>query len=276
MNVLARIFDTFHNGDDVIRVVAAADSHLIVGKDVCAALGISKYRDALAQLDDDERVSAAVDTPGGEQQMVLVNESGLYALMMISRSSKAKDFRKWVTKDVLPAIQRTGRYEIGQSHPSAPARAAEEISRRELALMVLEAEDRADAALALAAEKTQHLAVVAPKAEAWDVLASAEGDWAVADAAKVLSRDPNIKLGQQRLFNYLGEIGWLYRARGDRRWRVRQDQIETGRLSEIPSSHYHPRTGDLVLDPPQVRITTKGMQELHRRLGGHSQHAISA
>lgn len=148
-------------------------------------------------------------------------------------------------------------------------------TKRELALMVIEAEDRAEVAEAIAAERSAQLAVVAPKAEAWDVLASADGDWAVADAAKVLSRDPKIKLGRGRLFTYLAEIGWIHRQRGDQRWRVYQAQVDLERMSEIPASHYHPRTGELVIDPPQVRITTKGLQELHRRLGG-SQLAISA
>ncbi len=139
-------------------------------------------------------------------------------------------------------------------------------SRRELALMVVEAEDRAEAAELVAAQSRAELAVVAPKAEAWDVLASADGDFAVSDAAKVLSRDPNIKLGRGRLFSYLDEIGWVHRQRGDQRWRAYQAQIDLGRLSELPSSHYHPRTGALVLDPPQVRVTTKGLHELRRRL----------
>ena len=60
----------------------------------------------------------------------------------------------------------------------------------------------------------------------------------------------------------------MFRARGDGHWRAYQTAVDAGRLMEAPQSHYHPRTGDLVLDPPQVRITPKGLADLHRRLGG--------
>lgn len=107
-----------------------------------------------------------------------------------------------------------------------------------------------------------------PRAHSWDVLASADGDLSVADAAKILSRDPGIHLGQQRLFTVLGELGWVFRQRADNRWRIRQVAIDRRWLAPLPSSHYHPRTGQLIADPPQVRVTAKGLLELHRRLGG--------
>lgn len=116
-------------------------------------------------------------------------------------------------------------------------------------------------------------AALRPAAAAWDHLASGDGDWAVGDAAKILSRDPAIKTGQQRLFNTLAAWGWIYRG-GDWSWRARQNQIECGRLSEIPQSHYHPRSGELVLDPPQVRIKPKGLVEIHRKLGGSKPLAV--
>jgi DNA-damage-inducible protein D len=117
------------------------------------------------------------------------------------------------------------------------------------------------------------LGIVRPKAEAWNTLASAHGDYSVADAAKILSRDPYIKLGERRLFTLLGDLGWTFRA-GDGRWRIKQDVLEkTHRLSELPSSHYHPRTGELQLDAPQVRITVKGIEDLRNilisRMGPH-------
>ena len=108
-----------------------------------------------------------------------------------------------------------------------------------------------------------------PDAQAWQTLATADGDFAVADAAKILARDPNIKIGRDRLFTVLYQLGWIYRQRGDMRWRAVQTKaIDTGRLSELPSSHYHPRTGELILDSPQVRVTVKGVRDLHQHLGG--------
>lgn len=95
---------------NAVRVVVADGAPCFVAADVCRVLEISKYRDAVAQLDDDERVSVLVDTLGGRQTMTAVSESGLYALIMQSRKPAAKRFRKWVTAEVLPAIRRQGFY----------------------------------------------------------------------------------------------------------------------------------------------------------------------
>jgi DNA-damage-inducible protein D len=113
----------------------------------------------------------------------------------------------------------------------------------------------------------RHAAELTPSAAAWDHLASGDGDWSIGDAAKILSRDPAIATGQNRLCTTLHGWGWIYRA-GDGKWRAKQAQVECGRLSEVPQSHYHPRTGDLVLDPPQVRVKPKGLVEIHKKLGG--------
>ncbi|AXH50509.1 antirepressor [Gordonia phage Ruthy] len=119
--------------------------------------------------------------------------------------------------------------------------------------------DRADRAEAQVRE-------LEPRAEVADKLLTAEGDLSVADAAKSLTR-AGVKVGQNRLFNLLDrEYGWIYRA-SDGRWRVRQSAIETGWMSVIPQSHYHPKTGVLVLDPPQPRVTPKGLQRI---LSDHS------
>ncbi|MEU7980543.1 phage antirepressor KilAC domain-containing protein [Micromonospora sp. NPDC049081] len=148
------------------------------------------------------------------------------------------------------------------------AEVREELDELEVARRYVKAIEDKRAAIARAEVAEQRLAVAAPKAEHWDVLASADGDYSVADAAKILSRDPSIKLGQGRLFTVLFQMGWLYRQRGDSRWRVYQRHIDAERMSELPSSHYHPRTGELVLDAPQVRVTARGVAELHRHLGG--------
>jgi prophage antirepressor-like protein len=97
--------------DNLVRVrVDENGAPWFVAKDICRVLDISKYRDAIAQLDEDERVSINVDTPGGPQVMAAVSESGLYALIFRSRKSEAKRIRKWVTSEVLPSIRKTGGY----------------------------------------------------------------------------------------------------------------------------------------------------------------------
>ena len=93
-----------------IRSAVVDGTPLFVAKDICDALGISKYHDALTRLDEDERASISVDTLGGRQSMIAVNESGLYTLVFQSRKPEAKAFRKWVTGEVLPNIRKHGVY----------------------------------------------------------------------------------------------------------------------------------------------------------------------
>lgn len=97
-----------------------------VARDVCDALGIVKYENAVARLDDDERGTCIVGTPsaadgrgGGNQQVSAVNEPGLYSLTLTSRKPEAKRFKRWITHEVLPAIRKTGRYEATEAEPPA-------------------------------------------------------------------------------------------------------------------------------------------------------------
>ena len=83
-------------------------------------LALSNPRDALGRLDDDEKGVAKTDTLGGEQQMNIVSESGMYALIFRSRKAEAQRFRKWVTSEVLPELRRTGRYVLHDDPPSPP------------------------------------------------------------------------------------------------------------------------------------------------------------
>lgn len=257
MNALAEVFT--YTGHD-IRTVLVEDQPWFVGRDVCAVLEIAKPENSLALLDDDEKATHSVGTPGGAQQMTVINEPGLYSLILRSRKPEAKAFKRWITHEVLPAIRRTGRYEAAPAIPQTFADALQ------LA---------ADQARQLEAQAEQ-LAVAAPKAQAWDHLASATGDYAVADAAKILSRHPAITIGRDRLFTLLAREGWTYRRQIDNRWTVYQRAVDTGWVTELASSHYHPRTGELVLDAPQVRITAKGLGELVKRLGAGEQTAIDA
>jgi prophage antirepressor-like protein len=245
-----------------VRTIDAAGSPWFLAADVTAILGYKNGRDAVAALPDRMRNTVAISdgTPGNPNR-AFVNEAGVYRLVMRSNLPAAEAFQDWLAEEVIPAIRQTGSY-------SVPAPRTE-LSRRDLAVMVIAEADRADAAEA-------QVAVLAPAAENWSVLASAEGDYAVADAAKILSRDPDIQVGRDRLFNKLGDLGWAFRQRGDSKWRADQKKgIETGRLSELPQSYYHPRTGQLVLDAPQLRVTTKGLGELHRLLGGSVRLAIT-
>ena len=93
-----------------VRTVIRNGDPWFVLADVVDALGFSRSRDAARMLDDDEKGAHIVRTPGGDQEMIVINESGVYSLALRSRKPEAKPFRKWVTAEVLPTIRKTGQY----------------------------------------------------------------------------------------------------------------------------------------------------------------------
>ena len=97
-----------------VRVIPDENGEMwFVAADVCSALNVSTEQ--TRRLDDDEKGLRSMQTPGGPQEMTVVNESGLYNLILGSRKPQAKAFKRWVTHDVLPAIRRTGRYAAPQT-----------------------------------------------------------------------------------------------------------------------------------------------------------------
>lgn len=244
---------TFPATGQTVRTVTVDDEPWFIAKDACEVIGVIKYRDAVAQLDADERMSVVVDTPGGPQLMSAVNEAGVYTLMMISRSPQVKPFRRWVTHDVLPAIRKTGSYSLADFPvPTNFAEALELAARQQRELEVV-------ATRALAAE--HELLELAPAAHAWDTLASADGDYSVREAGYILNRDPAIKTGERRLFDLL------------RTWRLVdwRDIPYANHAQHVrlrPRSFTNRATGEEMPAKPQVRVTAAGVRYLHKRLGG--------
>lgn len=100
-----------------VRVILRDQDPWFVAADVCAALEIANHRDAVAKLDADEKGVGLTDTHGGPQELTIISESGLYTLILRCRGATtpgtpAHRFRKWVTAEVLPAIRKTGRYQV--------------------------------------------------------------------------------------------------------------------------------------------------------------------
>jgi prophage antirepressor-like protein len=98
------------------RIIDINGEPWFVLNDVCRELELANPRDAASRLDDDEKDVVNADTPGGSQKMTIVNESGLYSLIFRSRVPSAQRFKKWVTKEVLPSIRKTGGY--GRNTPA--------------------------------------------------------------------------------------------------------------------------------------------------------------
>ncbi|AXN50992.1 hypothetical protein MMRN_38970 [Mycobacterium marinum] len=129
--------------------------------------------------------------------------------------------------------------------------------------------ERAEAAERAREEAEVHARALALPAAAWNELADATGDYSVADAAKVLNRDPAISTGERKLYRFMAGLGWVFRRDG--RWKAYQTQVNNGRLAEkVGKPFWHEGRGEMVNAEPTVRITPKGIGELHRRLGGHT------
>lgn len=99
-----------------VRTVEIDGTPWLVGKDVAVALGYAKPTDAIRKhVDPEDKGISKTETPSGEQEMLIINESGLYSLILSSKMPKAKAFKHWVTSEVLPAIHKTGAYESFQA-----------------------------------------------------------------------------------------------------------------------------------------------------------------
>lgn len=114
-----------------VRVVMKGSEPWWVAKDVADILEFRDAANAIRLLDEDEKGTQKVSTPGGEQEMSVINESGLYTLIMRSNKPEAKRFRKWVTSEVLPTIRKTGSYSV-KKDPDEEKRL--EIARQRIAL----------------------------------------------------------------------------------------------------------------------------------------------
>ncbi|MFD5599874.1 phage antirepressor KilAC domain-containing protein [Leucobacter sp. NPDC058333] len=187
-------------------------------------------------------------TSGGAQvrEYALLNEPQSTLLMTFMRNSPiVVGFKVELVKQF---------YELRLA--LATPRRVVELDRRQLALMVIDAEDAREAA-------EQKIAELEPRAGAWDDLAAVDGDYSIGDAAKMLQR-AGIVTGRDRLFEFMKSIRWVYRQSG--RWQARQSAVDTGRLRHKPQSHRHPETGETVLDSPQVRVTMKGIEQLRTHM----------
>ena len=105
MNEIVKVYK-----NSPVRIVEKDGEPWFVARDVCKVLEITKVDSAIRNLDADEKGAHTVSTPGGNQEMTIVSEAGLYSLILRSRKPEAKAFKRWVTHEVLPSIRKTGAY----------------------------------------------------------------------------------------------------------------------------------------------------------------------
>lgn len=192
MNELAK----FQFQGNQVRTIEKDGAVWFVAKDVCDVLGLSKHRDAVARLDEDERGTVLVDTLGGAQEMAAVNESGVYKLIFKSRKKVAKEFTKWVTSEVLPAIRRTSGY-IKTNPEDTP----ESIMARGLLI----AKDTIDRQQALINEANNRIKELAPDAEYAQIVLSAGNLHTINEIAV------HVGISAIKMNKFLESKGWIYR-----------------------------------------------------------------
>ena len=105
MNEIVKVFN-----DHPVRIIDRDGEPWFVAKDVCNILEVARVDSAIRALDADEKDTHSMSTLGGEQEMTIVNEPGLYSLILRSRKKEAKVFKRWITHEVIPSIRKTGAY----------------------------------------------------------------------------------------------------------------------------------------------------------------------
>ena len=129
----------FTYGGAELRTIQQADGLWWVLRDVCRVLGLDSPHKVAARLDDDEKGRNLIPTLGGPQEMTIINEPGLYAVILRSDKPEAKAFKRWVTHDVLPSIRKTGAY--GVTTQQLDALAAARLELQGLRTMAADAEE---------------------------------------------------------------------------------------------------------------------------------------
>ena len=168
----------FNFENQQVRTIIQDSEPWFVAKDVCDVLGHTNSRVATERLDEDEKGVSKVYTPGGGQEMTIINESGLYALVLTSNIPKAKAFKRWITHEVIPQIRKSGVY----VSPQVDSKMLYQIAQ------ALE-------------EKEKQIALMKPKAEFFDAVANSKDAIDLGTAAKVL----NMGMGRTTLFRILRE-----------------------------------------------------------------------
>lgn len=229
-----------------IRTVEVNNEPWFVGKDVASALGYAKTRNAIAtHVDDDDKKDAPIQgVLGGEQNMTIINESGLYSLILSSKLPTAKKFKHWVTSEVLPTIRKHGAY-------MTPETLQEAILNPDMMIQLcqqLKAEQDKNAALkAVNSRLTVDNQIMQPKADYFDELVERNLNTGIRETAKLLG------IGQKEFVAFLLDKKYLYR---DKRGRLMPYMDKNNGLFEVKEC-FNDKTN---WAGTQVLITPKGRE----------------
>ncbi|HEP6124813.1 TPA: phage antirepressor KilAC domain-containing protein [Streptococcus pyogenes] len=209
-----------------VRTVTIDDEPYFVGKDVAEILGYAKARNAIAShVDDEDKKDAPIQgTLGGTQTMTIINESGLYSLILSSKLPQAKEFKRWVTSEVLPTIRKHGMYATDEllDNPDFAIATLQKLKEEREAKKLLEAQIQADR----------------PKVLFADAVSASHTSILVGELAKLLKQN-GVNIGATRLFTWLRKHGYLIKRNG-RDWNMpTQKSVELGliRVKETSITH---------------------------------------
>lgn len=179
-----QIFSNTEFGE--IRTIQIEEETWFVGKDIANVLGYKDTSDALRRhVDEEDKLTRCFTDSGQSREMYVINESGMYSLILGSNLPNAKAFKRWVTSEVLPAIRKTGGYVAPRSFAEALQLAADQARKME----------------ELEKERQQLL----PKAEFFDAVTDSKSAFSIGEVAKVL----DMGIGQNKLFAFLRDRGIL-------------------------------------------------------------------
>lgn len=220
-----------------VRTLEFNNEPWFIAGDVCKSLDISDVGRATSRLDEDELTRIKIVSGGQLREVIAVNEPGLYGLVLGSRKKEALAFKRWVKHDVLPAIRKTGFYNLPKDYPSALRALADSEERR----IALEAENQ----------------IMKPKALFADSVASANTTISVGEMAKILKQN-GIKTGQNRLFEWLRKNGYLIGGYRSDYNTPTQRSMELG-LFEVKETNIMHGDGSVTVSVTP-KVTTKGQQ----------------
>ena len=187
-----------------VRTLTIDEKPYFVGKDVAEILGYVETAKAIREhVDEDDKGVSVLDTPGGKQKMTIINESGLYSLILSSKLPNAKKFKHWVTGEVLPSIRKHGAYmtdstlEQALTSPDFLIKLATE----------LKTEKEKRQALEVQAEENK------PKVLFADAVSVSNTSILVGDLAKIIKQN-GVDIGANRLFAWLRDNGYLIKRKG--------------------------------------------------------------
>jgi anti-repressor protein len=249
-----------------IRVIMKGDQPWWVAKDVCHVLGLTNPSKVLESLERSEVGINTIYTNAGLRSVGMVNESGLWAIVLRSRKPEAKAFRLWITSEVIPSVMRTGKYSTQERPLVEVLEAITKEMRAQEAQLALKDSQLANKDTEIL-QRNHQLALNAPKVESFDNLISGNGLHSFNAAAKVLNRaTPGI--GPLKLIQLLLSEGIIYKANGGPRdeYFPAQSHANAGRFAVTTDTYRHPHKPGVKVTYHVTRVTSKGLDWLRRRV----------